>query len=85
VYLKRIRKRDTELCWLCEGRDQDRHRMSRAYVLLNCRNPRVVEAGAEALDGKNPGTVPRLLADLRWGKRFVRFLGLSGVGRTLSD
>jgi hypothetical protein len=59
--------------------------MSRAHVLLNCRNHRVVAARAEAWEGKSPGTVRRLLADPRWEKRFVRFLELSGVGRTLAD
>jgi hypothetical protein len=85
VYLKRIRKRDTDSCWLCEGRDHGQHRMSRAHVLLNCRKPRVAAARAEAWEGKHPGTVRRLLADPRWEKRFVRFLEQSGVGRTLAD
>jgi hypothetical protein len=85
VYLKRIRKRDTDWCWLCEGRDKGQHRMSRAHVLLNCRNHRVVAARVEAWEGKSPGSVRRLLADPRWEKRFVRFLELSGVGRTLAD
>jgi hypothetical protein len=85
VYLKRIRKRETDHCWLCDGIGQNQHRMSRAHVLLNCRNPKVMAARAEAWEGKNPGSVRRLLADPRWEKRFVRFLELSGVGRTLAD
>jgi ribonuclease HI len=85
VYLKRIRKRESDLCWLCEGVDRTPHRMSRAHALLNCRNPRVAAARAEAGEGKNPGSVRRLLADPRWEKRFVHFLELSGVGRTLAD
>jgi hypothetical protein len=44
-----------------------------------------VAARAEAWEGKNLGSVRRLLADPRWEKRFVRFLELSGVGRTLAD
>jgi hypothetical protein len=59
--------------------------MSRAHVLMNCRNPQVMAARVEAWEGKNPGSVRRLLADPRWEKRFVRFLELSGVGRTLAD
>jgi hypothetical protein len=59
--------------------------MSRDHVLLNCRNPRVAAARAEAWEGKNPGSVRRLLADPRWERRFVHFLELSGVGRTLAD
>jgi hypothetical protein len=85
VDLKRIRKRDTDHCWLCDGIGQNQHRISRAHVLMNCRNPQVVAARAEAWEGKNPGSVRRLLADPRWEKRFVRFLELSGVGRTLAD
>jgi hypothetical protein len=83
VYLKRIRKRDSDLCWLC--RDSGQHRMSRAHVLLNCRNQRVMAARAEAWNGEHPGSVRRLLADPRWEKRFVCFRELSGVGRTLAD
>jgi hypothetical protein len=85
VYLKRIRKRETDHCWLCDGIGRNRHKMTRAHVLMNCRNPQVVAARAEAWEGKNPGSVWRLLADPRWEKRFVRFLELSGVGRTLAD
>jgi hypothetical protein len=59
--------------------------MSRAHVLLNCRNSRAVAARTDAWEGKHPGNVRRLLADPRWDKRFVRFLELSGVGRTLAD
>jgi ribonuclease HI len=33
VYLKRIRKRESDQCWLCEGVDRTPHRMSRAHVL----------------------------------------------------
>jgi hypothetical protein len=59
--------------------------MSRAHVLLNCRNPRLVSARNEAWEGKSPDSARRLLADPRWEKRFVHFLELSGVGRTLAD
>jgi hypothetical protein len=82
VYLK---KRDTDHCWLCNGIGQNQYRMSRALVLMNCRNPQVMAARAEAWEVKNPGCVWRLLADPRCEKRFVRFLELSGVGRTLAD
>jgi ribonuclease HI len=85
VYLKRIRKRESDRCWLCEETDRTPHRMSRAHVLLNCRNPRVAAARAEAWEGKSPGSVRRLLADPRWERRFVHFLELSGVGRTMAD
>jgi hypothetical protein len=45
----------------------------------------VLAARAEAWEAKHAGSVRRLLADPRWEKRFVRFLELSGVGRTLAD
>jgi len=44
-----------------------------------------VSARAEAWEGKNPGSVRVLLANPRWERRFVRFLELSGVGRTMAD
>jgi ribonuclease HI len=53
VYLKRIRKRETDHCWLCDGIGQNRHKVTRAHVLMNCRNP----ARAEAWEGKNPGSI----------------------------
>jgi hypothetical protein len=59
--------------------------MSRAHMLLNCRNPRVAAARAEAWKGKSPGSVRRLLADPRWENRLVHFLELSVVRRTLAD
>jgi hypothetical protein len=85
VYLKRIRKRDDDKCWFCKDHDRATHKMTQSHVLLNCRNPRLVAARAEAWDGKRPGNVRRLLADPRWEKRFVRFLELSEVGRTMAD
>jgi len=39
----------------------------------------------EVWEGKNPGGVWVLLANPRWERRFVRFLELSGVGRTMAD
>jgi hypothetical protein len=84
VYLKRIRKRDMDHCWLCDGMDRDRHRISRAHVLMNCRNPRVAAARTEAWEGKHPGSVRRLLADPRWERRFVR-VGDSRVVRRLTS
>jgi hypothetical protein len=59
--------------------------MSRAHVLLNCRDPKVAAARTEAWGDKRPGSVRRLIADPRWEKRFVHFLELSGVGRTMAD
>jgi hypothetical protein len=59
--------------------------MTGAHVLMNCRNPKVASATVEAWKGKNAGSAWRLLADPRWEKRFVRYLGLLGVGRTLAD
>ena len=59
--------------------------MSRSHVLLHCRSPKLVAARREAWEGKNPGGVRVLLANPRWERRFVRFLDLSGVGRTMKD
>jgi hypothetical protein len=64
-YLKRIRKRETDHCWLGDGIGRDRHRMSRAHVLMNCRNPQVAAARTKAWEGKHPRIVWRLLADPR--------------------
>ena len=83
MYLKRIRKPGylTEECWFCNTRAK----MSRSHVLLHCKNPKLVTARREAWEGKNPGGVRVLLANPRWERRFVRFLELSGVGRTMKD
>ena len=59
--------------------------MTRSHVLLHCRNPRLVSARAEAWEGKTPGGVRVLLANPRWERRFIRFLELSRVGRTMKD
>ena len=37
------------------------------------------------MEGKNLGGVRVLLANARWERRLVRFLELSGVGRTVTD
>jgi hypothetical protein len=84
AYLKMIRKRADDRCWFCSDLGES-HRMSRSHVLLKCDNPRLAAARAEAWEGRRPGNVRRLLADPRWEKRFVRFLELSGVGRTMAD
>jgi hypothetical protein len=76
-----IRKRTDDKCWFC------RHsvRMTHSHVLLHCPNKKLVSARAEAWEGKNPGGVRVLLANPRRERRFVRFLELSGVGRTMED
>jgi hypothetical protein len=83
VYLKRIRKPGylSDKCWFCDGPAK----MTRSHVLLHCKNPKLVAARLEAWEGKNPGGVRVLLANTRWERRFVRFLELSGVGRTMKD
>jgi hypothetical protein len=53
--------------------------------LVELPYPRLLSASTEAREGKSPDSARRLLADLRWAKRFVHFLELSGVGRTLAD
>ena len=83
VYLKRIRKPGylTDECWFCNTSAK----MSRSHTLLHCKNPKLATARREAWEGKNPGGVRVLLANPRWERRFVRFLELSGVGRTMKD
>jgi len=59
--------------------------MTRLDVLLHCLNPKLMAARLEAWEGKNPRGVRVLLANPRWERRIVRFLELSGVGRTIAD
>jgi hypothetical protein len=54
-------------------------RMTRSYVLLHCPSERLRSASVE---GK---TREMLLANPRWERRFVKFLELSGVGKTMAD
>jgi hypothetical protein len=58
------------------------HVLHFSFTTLSCKGG---SARAEAWEGKSPGSVRRLLADPRWERRFVHFLELSGVGRTLAD
>ena len=59
--------------------------MIQSHVLLHCRNPKLVAARLEAWEGKDPRGVRVLLANPRWEGRFVRFLELPGMGRTMAD
>jgi len=81
VYLHRIPERSDDKCWFC----QNLVKMTWSHVLLHCKNPKLVAARLEAWEGKNPGGVQVLLANPRWERRFVRFLELSGVGRTVAN
>jgi len=58
--------------------------MTRSHALLHCPSERLRSARMEAWRGKNPGGRV-LLANPRWERRLVRFLELSGVGRTVAD
>jgi len=58
--------------------------MTRSHVLLHSPNEKLVAAREEAWEGKNRGGVRVLLANPRWERRFVRFLELSDVGRTMA-
>jgi len=57
--------------------------MIRSHVLLHCPNECLRSARAEAWEGKDPGGVRVLLSNPGWGRRFLLFPRLSGVGRTL--
>jgi hypothetical protein len=57
--------------------------MTRSHALLHCSNATLVAARAEAWDGRDPGSVRVLLSNPRWEGRFLRFLEISGMGRTV--
>jgi hypothetical protein len=80
-YLKRIQKRVDDKCWFYNGSVG----MTRSHVLLHCPNERLRAANAEVREGKDPGGAGVLLANPRCERRFVKFLELSGVGRTMAD
>jgi len=42
-------------------------------------------ARVEAWEGRDRGSVRVLLSNLRWERRLVKFLELSGVGRRMAD
>jgi len=79
VYLKRIRKRRDDKCWFCPGPA----RMTRSHVLLHCPSARLAAARVEAWEGRDPGSIKVLLSNPRWEGRLLRYLELSGVGRTV--
>jgi len=51
----------------------------------HCPNEHLRGARAEAREGKDPGGVRVLLPNPKWERRFLLFLELSGVGRTMVD
>jgi len=59
--------------------------MSRSHVPVHCANEWRRAARVGAWEGKDPGGVRVLLANPRWERRFLKFLGLSGVGRVVTD
>ena len=79
VYLRRIKKGRDDKCWFCAGKAK----MTRSHALLHCPNATLAAARVEAWEGRNPGGVRVLLANPRWERRLLRFLELSGVGRTV--
>ena len=82
MYLRGIRKPGypDDKCWFCNGAAK----MTQSHVLLHCKNPKLMAARLEPREGKNPGGV-RASVNPRWERRFVRFLELSRVGRTMKD
>jgi len=80
VFLKRIRKRADNNCWFCKG-----PKMTRSHVLLHCANAKLRAAREGAWENKNPGGIRVLLSNPRWERRLLKFLELSGVGRTVED
>jgi hypothetical protein len=49
--------------------------MTRSHVLLHCPNERLSAARTEAWEGRGPGGVRVLLANLRWEKRLLSVEG----------
>jgi len=74
-------QRVDDKCWFCEGASK----MTCSHILLHRPNEKLRAARVEAWEGKDPGGVRVLLANLRWEQRFVKFLELSGVGRVMAD
>jgi ribonuclease HI len=79
IYFRRIWKRRGDECWFCTRGA----RTTRSHALLHCPNATLVAARAEAWDGRDPGSVRVLLSNPRWEGRFLRFLEISGMGRTV--
>ena len=76
VYFKRIKKRTDDKCWFCNGPA----RTSRSHILLHYPNARLAAARTGAWEGRGPRSIRVLLSNPRSGKRFLKFLELSGVG-----
>ena len=68
----------TEFSTYCHER-----KMARFHALIHCTNAKLRAARAEAWEGKDPGSIRVLLNNPRWGRRLLRFLELSGVGRAV--
>jgi hypothetical protein len=79
AYFKRIRKRRDDKCWFCAGDA----RMTRSHALLLCPNATLAAARAEAWEWRDPGSIRVLQPNPRWERRLLRFLELSGMGRTV--
>jgi hypothetical protein len=58
--------------------------MTCSHTLLHCPSSRLAATRVEAWEGRDPGGARVLLANPRWGKRFVKFLELSDVGRVMA-
>jgi len=59
--------------------------MTRSHALLHCSSEKLREARKEAWEGKNSGSIRVLLSNLRWERRLIKFLELSGVSRVVED
>jgi len=57
--------------------------MTRSHALLHCPNATLAAAKVGAWEGRNPGGIQVLLSNPRWERRLLRFLELSGLGRTI--
>jgi hypothetical protein len=57
--------------------------MTRSHALLYYPNATLATARAEAWEGRDPGSIRVLHSNPRWEGRLLRFLELSGIGRTV--
>jgi hypothetical protein len=80
--LKRIRKREEDRCWFCSKNGQ---KMTRSHVLAPLRQPKDRGGQTRGLGRSPPSGRANVVGEPRWEKRLLRFLELSGVGRTLEN
>ena len=59
--------------------------MARSPALFHFSSAGLVKARQTAFESKSPGCLKVLFSSPRWERRLLRFLELSGVGKTVED